>query len=89
MKFLKRIFIADERLRHANADLETKVRELQTELDKRDCRIAVLEDQNELLANVNAFNHRHIEDVLGSSLSSQNQNGFTSEQTENGTPARY
>lgn len=89
MKFLKRIFIADERLRRANAVLETKVRELETEVAKKDCRIAVLEDQNELLANVNAFNHRHIEDVLGSDLSSQNSNGFISEQAENGTAARY
>jgi len=45
--------------------LAKRIRELETELAKRDAKIDVLEDQVSLLAKVNAFNHRHLDEVTG------------------------
>ena len=49
---------------HRKTDNE-RIRELETEVEILKSRIAILDDQNTLLAKVNAFNARHIEDVTG------------------------
>ncbi len=58
MRWWKRIWIADERLKQDNAELQNDAERLQN-------RIEILQDQNNFLAQVNAYNTKHLEDVTG------------------------
>ena len=58
MNFLKRIFNSDERLK-------SRIRELEVELEKERNKNAILDDQVSLMAELNSYNRRRIDDVLG------------------------
>ena len=58
MRWWKRIWIADERLKQENATLEIENERLQHRID-------ILRDQNKFLSQTSAYNTKFLEDLTG------------------------
>ena len=58
MRWWKRIWVADERLKQENATLEIENERLQNRID-------ILRDQNKFLSQTSAYNAKFLEDLTG------------------------